>query len=218
MTATGPLSLGKRAALVALAICAFLVGLWPTWFVRDAVLTQLGMPAYEGVWILIPHALLYSTLAAAFCAIVWLLLVRARWLAPPSFAISGRAFIWGLIGGVLAIAITIGTLYATGQAGAFHEPRVDPWLMAGNAFSNFFEEFIFRGFILAALVAAFGFWPAAIVSSIAFGAVHSQYPLELQVLVGAVGFVWCVVLSRAKSLIAPYVSHMTLDWLIDPVL
>jgi len=33
-----------------------------------------------------------------------------------------------------------------------------------------YEEFVFRGFLLAALTAVFGFWPAAILSSLAFGA------------------------------------------------
>jgi membrane protease YdiL (CAAX protease family) len=48
--------------------------------------------------------------------------------------------------------------------------------------------------------------------------VHTQYPIELQVLVGLMGFVWCLIAARTKSLLAPYISHMTLDWLIDPFL
>lgn len=83
---------------------------------------------------------------------------------------------------------------------------------------KFFEELICRGFLLAALAAALGFWPAAILSSIAFGAVHTQFPFAIQVLVGVAGFAWCLVAARAKSLLAPYISHMTLDWLIDPFL
>ena len=35
-----------------------------------------------------------------------------------------------------------------------------------------YEEFVFRGFLLAALTAVFGFWPAAILSSLAFGAAY----------------------------------------------
>ena len=99
-----------------------------------------------------------------------------------------------------------------------HAPTVDPWLMAGNLFSNFFEELIFRGFILVALAAALGFWPAAILSSIGFGAVHTQFPLELQSLIGLVGLVWCIIAARAKSILAPYISHMLLDWVADPIL
>jgi len=208
----------RRALLLVLAAGVFAIGLGPTWYVRDAVLKAFGAPAYEGVWILIPHALLYSTLCALTALALWLWLARARWVRPPSLAFSGGVGAWGVLGGFVVITITVGALYALGHGGAFHAPRVDPWLMAGNAFSNFFEELIFRGFLLTALMAALGFWPAAILSSIAFGAVHTQFPLEIQVLVGVAGFVWCVVAVRARSLLAPYISHMTLDWLVDPFL
>lgn len=208
----------RRALLLVLAAGVFAIGLWPTWYVRDAVLGAFGAPKYEGVWILVPHALLYSTLSALAALAVWRWLARARWLSPPSLAFSWGVATWGVLGGIVVIAITVVALHALGHGGAFHAPRVDPWLMAGNAFSNFFEELIFRGFLLAALVAALGFWPAAILSSIAFGAVHTQFPLEIKVLVGVAGFVWCLVAVRARSLLAPYISHMTLDWLIDPFL
>jgi membrane protease YdiL (CAAX protease family) len=212
------LTLTQRALLLVLAAVVFAIGLWPTWSVRDAVLNAFGKPAYEGVWILIPHALLYSTLSALAALALWLWLARARWVRPPSLGFNSGVAAWGVLGGLAVIAITVVALYALGHGGAFHSPRVDPWLMAGNAFSNFFEELIFRGFLLTALMAALGFWPAAILSSIAFGAVHNQFPFEIQVLVGVAGFVWCMVAVRARSLLAPYISHMALDWLVDPFL
>jgi membrane protease YdiL (CAAX protease family) len=212
------LTLTRRSVLLVLAAGLFAVGLWPTWYVRDAVLKAFGAPAYQGVWILIPHALLYSTLAAWASWALWLWLARARWVRPPSLALNVGVAAWGVLGGLIVIAITVVALFALGYGPAFHAPRVNPWLMAGNAFSNFFEELIFRGFLLAALAAALGFWPAAILSSIAFGAVHTQFPFAVQVLVGVAGFVWCLVAVRGKSLLAPYISHMTLDWLIDPLL
>ena len=208
----------QRALLLVLAAGVFVIGLWPTWYVRDAVLNAFGLPTYEGIWILIPHALLYSTLSALAALAVWLWLARARWMRPPSLAFNRGVVVWGFLGGFVVIAITVAALYALDYGGAFHAPRVDPWLMAGNAFSNFFEELIFRGFLLAAVAAALGFWPAAILSSIAFGAVHTQYPFELQALVGLAGFIWCLVAARANSLLAPYIAHMTLDWLVDPFL
>jgi membrane protease YdiL (CAAX protease family) len=212
------LTLAQRALLLVLAAGVFAIGLWPTWYVRDAVLGAFGSPAYQGVWILIPHALLYSTLSALVGLALWLGLARARWVSPPSLAFNGGVAAWGALGGLVVIAITVAALYALGHGGAFHAPRVDPWLMAGNAFSNLFEELIFRGFLLVALAAALGFWPAAILSSVAFGAVHTQFPLEFQALIGVAGFVWCIVAARARSLLAPYISHMTLDWLVDPFL
>lgn len=208
----------QRIVLLTLAAGVFAVGLWPTWYVRDAVLTAFGLPAYDGAWILIPHALLYSTLSALAALALWLWLARAGWVKPLSLAFNREVAGWGVVGGFVVIAITVAALYALGYGGMFHAPDVDPWLMAGNAFSNFYEELIYRGFLLVALAAALGFWPAAILSSIAFGAVHDQYPVDLQVLISVAGFTWCVVALRAKSLLAPYISHMTLDWLIDPFL
>lgn len=212
------LTLTQRALLLVLAVGIFAIGLWPTWYVRDVVLEAFGAPAYEGVWKLIPHALLYSTLSALSALALWLWLARARWVRPLSLAYNRKVAALGILGGVVVIVISVMALFALGYGGAFHAPRIDPWLMAGNAFSNFFEELIFRGFLLSVFAAALGFWPAAILSSIAFGAVHSQYPFELQALVGVAGFVWCLVAAHAKSLLAPYISHMTLDWLIDPFL
>lgn len=212
------MSLVQRSALVAAAIAAYLIGFWPTWRLRDAVLSAFSNPPYEGVWILIPHVFLYSTLQALFCLAAWTLLARLQWL--PALKLSPRLSTlgWGLAAGLVSVVAVVAFFYATGQAGAFHAPRVNPWIAGANIFSNFYEEYVFRGFILAALTAALGFWPAAIISSLAFGATHTQYPLELQALIAALAVLWAWVGKRAGSLLAPYTAHMTLDWLIDPVL
>lgn len=68
----------RRALLLMLAAGVFVIGLWPTWYVRDAVLNAFGAPAYQGVWILIPHALLYSTLGGLAALALWLGLARAH--------------------------------------------------------------------------------------------------------------------------------------------
>jgi membrane protease YdiL (CAAX protease family) len=126
--------------------------------------------------------------------------------------------VWGLSVGLLSIALLVAFFFATGQAGAFHAPRVNPWIATANVFSNFYEEYVFRGFILAALTAALGFWPAAILSGLAFGATHAQYPLSLQALIAAIALLWAWAGKRGGGLLAPYTAHMTLDWLIDPIL
>ncbi len=218
MTEPRVLSPARRLTLVALVIAAYLIGFWPTWCLRDTVLGHFGMPAYEGMWILIPHAFLYSTLSAAFCGLCWFVLVRIGWLKPPSFALSLKTILLGIAAGAAALTLLVGYLYFTGQGNAFHEPDIDPWIMGGNVFSNFFEEFIFRGFMLVALTAAFGFWPAAVLSSIAFGAVHTQFPIELQALTGVMGLGWAIAWRWSKSLLAPFIGHMTLDWIIAPLL
>lgn len=208
----------RRAALVAIVVAAFLIGFWPSWWLRDLVLGVFGNPPYDGVWIVIPHLFLYSTLQALFCVLSWAVLVRLGWMSPPRFSFRLSTLGWGIGAGVISAALVVAFFFATGQAGVFHEPRINPWVMSANLFSNFFEELIYRGFFLAALTVAIGFWPAAILSSIAFGATHLQYPLELQALIASIALIWVWSFKRGGGLLAPYAAHMTMDWLVDPFL
>lgn len=212
------MNLVQRATLIVAAAAAYLIGFWPAWQLRDLVLQAFGNPAYEGVWILIPHVFLYSTLPALFCVAAWFAFTRLGWMPAPRFSLRWATFGWGLGAGLISIAVLVAFFFATGQAGAFHAPRVDPWLATANLFSNFYEEFIFRGFILVALTAALGFWPAAILSSLAFGATHAQYPLALQGLIAALALLWAWAGRQGGGLLAPYTAHMSLDWLVDPIL
>lgn len=212
------MSLMQRGTLIAAAVAAYLVGFWPSWWVRDHVLGAFSNPPYQGVWILIPHLFLYTTVQALFCLAAWSVFTRLQWM--PALRLSPRfpTLGWGLGVGLVSVAITVAFFFATGQASAFHAPRVNPWIVTANIFSNFYEEYVFRGFILAALTAALGFWPAALLSSAAFGATHTQYPLALQALIAAIAVLWAWAGKRAGGLFAPYTAHMTLDWLMDPIL
>ena len=156
------MSLVQRGILIVLAATAYLVGFWPSWWVRDFVLHAFNNPPYAGLSILIPHLFLYTTLQALFCFAAWSVLARLQWM--PALRLSPRlpTFGWGLGVGLLSIGVLVAFFFATGQAGAFHPPRVNPWIATANIFSNFYEEYVFRGFILAALTAALGFLPAAI--------------------------------------------------------
>jgi membrane protease YdiL (CAAX protease family) len=205
----------KRVALLLIAAGVYAVGFWPTWWVRDAVLEAFGKPAYEGVWILIPHVFLYTTLSALTCLVLWLALIRLKWLEPIPFAMSRSVVIWGLIVGIVSAVATFGVV-AGMLPGAIHEARFNPWIATANLFSNFYEEFVFRGFLLAALTAVFGFWPAAILSSVAFGATHFQYPLAFRAIISVFGLVWCWLVRRTGSIWSAWIAHMSLDWLVDP--
>lgn len=208
----------QSGILITVAAMAYVVGFWPTWWVRDFVLTAFGNPPYEGVWILIPHVFLYTTLQALFCLVAWIGLARLGWMPALRFSPRLSTVAWGLGFGLLSVEIAFAFFVATDQAGAFHAPRINPWIATANIFSNFYEELVFRGFILAALTAALGFWPAAILSSLAFGATHTQYPLSLQALIAATAVLWAWAAKEAGGLLAPYIAHMTLDWTLDPVL
>lgn len=204
------MSTGRRATLAACAALAFATLFAPSDWLREYVLGQYGNPAYKGIWILIPHIFLYSTLTALVCALMWFVFWQAGWIEPLQLRWNGTVFTWGVTGGLAALGVTIAFFTAT-MPEAIHWIPPDAWKIAGNLFSNFYEEFIFRGFLLAALTSVLGFWPAAFVSSVAFGATHAQYPLQLQALIAATGMIWAIVGREAQSLWAPWLSHTLLD-------
>ncbi len=77
------------------------------------------------------------------------------------------------------------------------------------------EEFLFRGYALATLAEGIGFWPAAILLSVAFGAIH--LPKTGEDLVGAlgaatVGLLFCFSLRRSGSLWFAIGLHASWDY------
>ena len=79
----------------------------------------------------------------------------------------------------------------------------------------FFEDFLTRGYLLFTLKQEFGFWPAAILLSCAFGAIHLWNPGEgwLGILAAAtIGFFFCLTLRRTGSLWFAIGFHMAWDW------
>ena len=79
----------------------------------------------------------------------------------------------------------------------------------------FLEEFFFRGYALFTATTGITFWPSAILSCIAFGYVHLGNSGEnwLGVFnVGAVGFLFCVILRRTGSLWMAIGFHAAWDW------
>ena len=212
---TNSLSMSSKLALLALATVVYLIGLWPSWSLRDAVLSAAGNPPYAGLWLFIPHVLLYSTLAARVAGAAWFSCVRAKWLTPPRFALNASVALWSTLGAAFGLGLVVAVIFVMGQQAALRYIPPNPWSIAGNVFSNFYEEFIFRGFILAALAAVFGFWPAVLVSSLAWAALHTQYPLPLRAAVFGVGAILAGVLRLTKTLTGPYAAHMMLDIVAD---
>lgn len=78
-----------------------------------------------------------------------------------------------------------------------------------------FEEFSFRGYMQATLQQGIGFWPAAILLSIAFGAIHLQNLGEAKigaVMAGSFGLVAAFSLRRTGNLWFPIGMHAAWDW------
>lgn len=106
---------------------------------------------------------------------------------------------------VLLIAIRLGQGFyfgrlALGARGIFYYGIM--WAV-GFIVVGLTEEFLFRGYALATLAEGIGFWPAAILLSIGFGAIHLLNPGENHVgalSVAATGLVFCFILRRTGSL------------------
>ena len=78
-----------------------------------------------------------------------------------------------------------------------------------------FEEFLFRGYSLATLAQGVSFWPAAIITSAAFGFVHLGNKGEGwagALGAAAIGLFFCLTISRTASLWFAIGLHMSWDW------
>lgn len=77
------------------------------------------------------------------------------------------------------------------------------------------EEFSFRGYLQSALGSGIGFWPAAILLSIGFGAIHLGNPGEAKIgafMAGSFGVVAAFALRRTGNLWFPIGMHAAWDW------
>lgn len=85
------------------------------------------------------------------------------------------------------------------------------------------EEYYWRWFVFGGLRAAWPFWPAALLGSLAFAGHHvvvlavyfpsafwtTVLPFSLGVAIG--GVVWCWLYERSGSLVGPWLSHVVID-------
>lgn len=78
-----------------------------------------------------------------------------------------------------------------------------------------FEEFFFRGYMQFTLADGIGFWPAAVLLSVAFGAVHLSNPGEGRVgaaSVVVIGLIFCFALRRTGNLWFVVGLHASFDF------
>jgi uncharacterized protein len=78
-----------------------------------------------------------------------------------------------------------------------------------------FEEFFFRGYALFTLLTAIGFWPAALVCSTIFGALHYSNAGETAYgafSAGLFGLLLCLLLRRTGNLWMPIGLHAAYNW------
>jgi membrane protease YdiL (CAAX protease family) len=187
------------------------------------VLIAYGLPAVSALWL--------QTAAELGLAIVVLApaLLMARienrafgCYGLPLGATFGRLFWMGALWGMVSLTILLLGLRAAhgfyfGTI-ALHGVRLLKFGVFWAVFFlivAFYEEFFTRGYTQFTLSESVGFWPAAILLSLGFGALHLQNPGENWVGILAamlIGFFFCLTLRRTGSLWFAIGFHAAWDW------
>ncbi|MCI0348892.1 MAG: CPBP family intramembrane metalloprotease [Acidobacteriales bacterium] len=118
----------------------------------------------------------------------------------------GEGALWGFVTSSLVLVM----IWAVGGA-SFHGLATSGTYLATSLIlwvASFFllalyEEFFFRGYSLATLASGMGFWPAAALLTLLFGAVHMMKPQENWIDVSSVmlyGLFWAFTVRRTGSL------------------
>lgn len=134
----------------------------------------------------------------------------------------GRNFWAGTLWGIAWLSLLLLVLRGLGvfTLGAFavHDGRAVKFAIYWAIFflaTGFFEEFLWRGYSQWVLTRAVNFWPAAVLLSLSFGAIHLGNSGESKVGVAAVivmGLFFSLTLRRTGDLWWAVGFHMSWDW------
>ena len=166
-----------------------------------------------------------SSLAGAFAAGIAMSQLEERSFGDyglPLRGAFGKLFWQGTLFGLAEISAVIGVIATFGSYHfgglAIHGADLLRWAAFWGAFFvlvGLYEEFAFRGYVQFTLAQAVGFWPAAVLLSIAFGFVHRTNPGESKMgLAGVVltGLLWCFSLRRTGNLWFAVGMHASFDF------
>src|SRR5690348_1384980 len=140
----------------------------------------------------------------------------------PAQRAFGKAFWQGAIIGFVAMTVLLSSLRLAGVfhfgSLALHGAAIWKYgALWGMAFLvvGFAEEYSVRGYPLFTVTTGFGFWPAAILLSVCFGALHLGNGGESWIGAlgaGSAGFLFCFILRRTGDLWMAIGFHMSWDW------
>jgi uncharacterized protein len=140
----------------------------------------------------------------------------------PGRGVLGKPFWLGLVWGIVALSALMLLMRGAGVFSfgdlALHGLRALKFAAFWGAFFllvGFFEEFTFRGYSQFTLARGIGFWPAAFLLSLVFGAMHLQNPGEAWVgalCAGLIGLFFCFTLRHTGSLWFAVGMHASWDW------
>jgi membrane protease YdiL (CAAX protease family) len=164
-----------------------------------------------------------------FCAICFAATAMMAWIegrSAWSYGLQGprvvAKFVTGWVGGLVCLSLLVLALYAGGylafEGRALHGLSIVGyglvWLLV-FFLVGLFEETLFRGYVQATLARGMGFWPAAAVISLSFGAAHlSNGGESVAGIAGVVvaGLIFCLLLWMSGSLWLGIGFHTAWDW------
>jgi membrane protease YdiL (CAAX protease family) len=172
---------------------------------------------------------LFADEAFCFLAVFGAALIMARlerrpagFYGLPLQGAFGKLFWQGCLFGLIEISVLIGLVFAFGGYSfgsmALAGRELLRWGMLWAIFFilvGLFEEFLFRGYTQFTLADGIGFWPAAILLSCSFGAVHLDNPGEDWVgaaSVVTIGLVFAFALRRTGNLWFAVGWHASFDF------
>ena len=140
----------------------------------------------------------------------------------PYIRAFGRLFLTGVMWGFTAITVLLLIMRSAGLfyfgSLAIHGTRLIKFAVFWGVLFlivAFAEEFMSRGYSQFTLAQGIGFWPAALLLSAAFGAIHlgNQGESWVGALAAAcIGLFWCLTLKRTGNLWFAVGMHMAWDW------
>jgi membrane protease YdiL (CAAX protease family) len=140
----------------------------------------------------------------------------------PKRGAFGRSFWIGTVWGLMGITLLLLLIRAAGDFSfggiVLHGIRILKfaafWAVV-FLIVGLFEEFLFRGYPQFTLTQGIGFWPAAVLLSTAFGAVHLGNKGEAllgALAAGLIGLFFCLTLRRTGNLWFAVGFHAAWDW------
>lgn len=169
---------------------------------------------------------LLLTLIPALVATAVLATVEGRSFADyyvPGRGLFAGPFWWGLLWGVLSISLLVGLIALRGGYRIDGLAATDRSLLYGlllwvaaSLTIGIVEEFTFRAYILRTLAEGIGFWPAAVLLSLGFGALHYfTKPYERWedfASTGLLGLFLCFTIRRTRTIAFAVGWHAAFDW------
>jgi membrane protease YdiL (CAAX protease family) len=218
------MNIRKRIIVLCISIIILLTRFWVSPEIREAISSFFDYPKYEGIWAAFEHIFLYTTFTAILCFLFWYILYKKQFFPSVKsyFIFNKKSFLYGIISGlsifIFNIIIAFFLIKFTdleGLIGYNTQFLRDYWTIIGNIFSNFYEEFIYSGFLLISFRYIFKKnWIAIILTGLIFGFIHTQYPIPFRIVLSISGFITSWVVIKTNSIWAAWLNHMLVDVLM----